>query len=147
MEELTQALSSSKAYILSLEASIRGSDSGVASDNEITESESAQKRGSHLVTLGLGMPSSLSREASSAEGASLLPAISGISGLVPLPHSAPMYNLRRKASGHLGSQAADARAALALKLESQTQGDADAGLMRKGVNRSCDSVGFFRNQH
>ena len=136
MKELTQALSSSRAYINSLEASIRGTDSGVASDNEITETVSTQKRGNQLSSLGLGTPSSVPADPSSGEGADLLPPISGHSGLGPLPHSAPMYNLRRKASGQLGSQAADARAALALKLENQAQGDASGGLTRKGVNRA-----------
>lgn len=132
VEELTQALASSRSYIASLEASIRGTDSGVASDNETNGTETAHKKGNHSGSLGLGLPSTLSDATSSSEGTERLPPITG---LVPLPHSAPMYNLRRKASGQLGSQAADARAALALKLESQVQGDGDGGLTRKGVNR------------
>jgi hypothetical protein len=138
VKELTQALSSSRSYIASLEASIRGTDSGVASDNETTGTETARKKGNHSGSLGLGLPSSLLDVPSSSEGGDLLPPISGITGLVPLPHSAPMYNLRRKASGQLGSQASDARAALALKLESQVQGDGSGGLTRKGVNRASN---------
>jgi hypothetical protein len=65
-----------------------------------------------------------------------------------------MFDLRRKASGQLaGSQASDAREALALKLEQGQSEDANGGLLRKGVNRiyflpalsgiACAEVKFF----
>ncbi|KAJ9112458.1 hypothetical protein QFC20_002246 [Naganishia adeliensis] len=136
VENLTQALSSSKSYIASLEASIRGSDSGFGNANTSVELE--RKKGG-MLGIGLGMPSVPDPQTSGEGG--LQPPISGISANVPLPHSLPMFDLRRKASGQLGSQASDARAALALKLEGQTRGDnGNGGLQRKGVNRIPSSV-------
>lgn len=135
VENLTQALSSSKSYIASLEASIRGSDSGFGNANTSVELE--RKKGG-MLGIGLGIPSVPGPQTSGEGG--LQPPISGISANVPLPHSLPMFDLRRKASGQLGSQASDARAALALKLEGQTQGDnGNGGLQRKGVNRTSVS--------
>jgi hypothetical protein len=133
VESLTQALSSSKSYIASLEASIRGSDSGFVNGNPSPETEAERKKGG-MLGLGLGMPSVPNPQG--LNECDLQPPISGIAGNVPLPHSLPMFDLRRKASGQLGSQASDARAALALKLEGQTHGDnGNGGLQRKGVNR------------
>ncbi|KAI5450040.1 hypothetical protein NCC49_003802 [Naganishia albida] len=138
VESLTQALSSSRSYIASLEASIRGSDSGFENGDTSVESGGERKNG-RMLGIGLGMPS-IPTPQSSGNGA-LHPPISGVTGNVPLPHSLPMFDLRRKASGQLGSQASDARAALALKLEGQTQGDnGNGGLQRKGVNRIPSSV-------
>lgn len=139
VEELTQALSSSRSYIASLEASIRSSDSGFVNGNASSENESERKKGG-MLGIGLGLPS-----ASQVPGdGALQPPISGIANTVPLPHSLPMFDLRRKASGQLGSQASDARAALALKLEGQAHANnGSTGLQRKGVNRmffSCFSM-------
>jgi hypothetical protein len=133
VESLTQALSSSKSYIASLEASIRGSDSGLVHGSSFLETEAGPKKGG-MLGIGLGMPSVPNPQLSGES--SLQPPISNITSNAPLPHSLPMFDLRRKASGQLGSQASDARAALALKMESQAQGEnGNGGLQRKGVNR------------
>ncbi|KAJ9109909.1 hypothetical protein QFC19_001889 [Naganishia cerealis] len=140
VEELTQSLSSSRLYIASLENSIRGSDSGISASNAPSESDQERKTGGSL-GIGLGLPSA-SREGPTIPGP--LPSkdsASATSNVGLLPHSSPMFDLRRKASGQLGSQASDARAALALKLETQGQiEDANGGLMKKGVNRIPSSV-------
>ncbi|KAJ9124248.1 hypothetical protein QFC22_001047 [Naganishia vaughanmartiniae] len=141
VEELTQSLSSSRLYITSLENSIRGSDAGVSASNGPSQVDQEKKKGGYP-GLGLVMPSaSPGGSTVPAPSSSLASGASNIStGL--LPHSSPMFDLRRKASGQLaGSQASDARAALALKLETQGQSEEVNGRqLKKGVNRIPSSV-------
>ncbi|KAJ9106271.1 hypothetical protein QFC21_001416 [Naganishia friedmannii] len=139
--ELMQSLSSSRLYITSLENSIRGSDAGVSASSEAPQVDEERKKGMYP---GLGLVMSLASPGGPAVPAPSSSLVSGSSNFSTglLPHSSPMFDLRRKASGQLvGSQASDARAALALKLETQGQSEeTNGGLLRKGVNRIPSSV-------